>query len=189
LVKVNLQSNELEKLSKLLNSEEKCQFLGYSLNVKTAKLEDLLAKTPCSAMEIFIVTTLLRHYLEASPITELGKLVKFEDLPGGHSYGKAFTNRAIAPIVEGFGRNPVQLIQAAKRLGGTQLPYGDASVEIPTLRSIPLVYILWEEMEFPASANVLFYSSSSVYLPTEDLAILGELVSHRLLKTRTENVA
>ncbi len=180
---LNLQKEELEKLGKHLEVEGAYQFLGYNLNLKTGEFTDLLEKE-ANAVEMYIVTVLLRHYLQAAPVATQGKLVKFEELPGGHSYGKAFNERAITPIEEGFGKNPADLIEAARRIGGKQSSFGDASVEVPTLKGIPLIFVLWqgEEGEFPAAANVLFYESASSYLPTEDLAVLGELVSHRLLK-------
>jgi hypothetical protein len=37
--------------------------------------------------------------------------------------------------------------------------------------------------EFPASANVLFDASASHYLPTEDLAVLGGMLTGRLIKS------
>ncbi len=177
--------DELEKLSRILNVKGNYEFLGYSLNLETGELSDLLEKDASNAVDMFVITVLLRHYLQAAPVAQQGRLVKFEDLPGGQSYGKAFAQRAMQPIVEGFGKNPHALVDAGQRLGGKQSRFGDVSVEVETLRGIPLVYVLWEESEFPATATVLFYESASSYLPTEDLAILGELISHRLLKARS----
>ncbi len=155
--------------------------MGYSLNLETGEFVDLLEKE-ANAVEMYVVTVLLRHYLEASPVADRGRLVKFEDLPGGHAYGKAFAQRAVQPLVEGFVKNSAALIKAGERLSGKQCNFGDVAVEVETLKGVPLVFVLWGEDEFPASANVLFYESASSYLPTEDLAVLGELVSHRLLK-------
>jgi hypothetical protein len=180
--KLNLQPEELNKIKNLVNAG-KWNFLGYSLNLETGELVDLLEKE-ASAVEMYVVTVLLKHYVDASPVTERGKLVKFEDLPGGHAYGKAFVQRAIQPLAEGFGKNPSALVKAGERLGGKQCNFGDKAVEVETLKGLPLVFVLWGESEFPASANVLFYESASSYLPTEDLAVLGELVSHRLLKAQ-----
>jgi hypothetical protein len=44
------------------------------------------------------------------------------------------------------------------------------------------VYIVWKADEFSATASVLFDQSASEYLPTEDLAVLGELTTARLRK-------
>jgi hypothetical protein len=54
-------------------------------------------------------------------------------------------------------------------------------VKIQALPLIPIVIILHSSTsEFPASANMLFDSSASNYLSTEQLAMLGELTSARL---------
>jgi hypothetical protein len=106
--------------------------------------------------------------------------VKFQDLPGGHAYEKAFVQRVIQPIAKTFGDEPEALVEAAKLLNGVALVYGDSSVEIPALTGIPIVYILWRADEFPASATTLFDESASHYLPTEDLAVLAELTTIRL---------
>ena len=75
------------------------------------------------------------------------------------------------PVAKIFGDKPETLVEAAKLLNGVALTYGDSSVEIPVLKGISIVYILWKAGEFPASANVLFDESASRYLPTEDIAV------------------
>ena len=89
----------------------------------------------------------------------------------------AFIRRVLEPIAKVFGENPKELFEAAKLLGGTCLECGDAAVEVPALAGIPLVFIVWGESDLPASANVLFDESASSYLPTEDLAVLGEVTA------------
>lgn len=110
--------------------------------------------------------------------------MKFRDLPGGPAYELAFLQRAVQPLVEAFGENPETLVAAAKLLGGWSLSHGDASAEVSALEGIPLVYIVWKADEFSATANVLYDESASSYLPTEDLAVLGELASNRLIKAQ-----
>jgi hypothetical protein len=71
-------------------------------------------------------------------------------------------------------------------LGGTPLNYGDCSIQIPALEGIPIVYILWAETEFPASVTVLFDQLANNFLPTEDLAVLAELTSSRLVRAKNQ---
>ncbi len=187
MANLKLQSEELKQLIQQLKTEKDYQFLGYNLNLGSGEFSDTFEKEP-NVMETYAVTILLRHYLQGTPLVMGGKLIKFEELPGGHSYRKAFGERAISPITQNFGCYPQGLVDAAKRLGGKQLGFGDASVDIPTIGEISLVYVLWAEGEFPSSANVLFYESANSHLPTEDLAVLGELTSHRLLKAHNCHV-
>jgi hypothetical protein len=48
------------------------------------------------------------------------------------------------------------------------------------------LYVLWLKEEFPASLTVLYDESASKYLPTEDLAVLTELTSSRLIKAKAK---
>ena len=91
-------------------------------------------------------------------------------------------NEPIQPIAEVFGEKPKELLKAANLLGGTKLALGDAAFEIISLKGIPLTYILWGKEEFPASANILYDASARCYLPTEDLAVLGEVTTLRLIQ-------
>ena len=185
MAKLNLKPDEMVRLGELARSPKdgKYLFLGFSLDLNTAEVSDLLS----SGVDVIgagaeILSILLSHYSQAKQTPATGKLIKFKDLPGGHAYEGAFINRAIKPVEEAFGEKPAGLVEAAKVLGGKSLSLGDSSVEIPALEGVPITYILWASGEFEASATVLFDESASNFLPTEDLAVLGELATYRLKK-------
>jgi len=189
LIKLNLQTQTLQKLRHLVNPQKNnfYDFLGYTLNLETGTISNRLSSNSVgniNGRHIQILTVLLAHYSVANPTLLSGKLVKFKDIPGGYAYEGAFNKRAIQPIAEVFGEKPEELLEAAKLLGGLRLNLGDFSVEVATLKGIPLTYILWAAGEFPASASILYDESASNYLPTEDLAVLGELTTCRLLEAK-----
>lgn len=189
MIKLNVQAQTLKKLRHLVNPQKNnfYDFLGYALNLETGTISDRLSNNAVgniNGRHIQILTVLLAHYSLASPIPLSGKLVKFKDIPGGYAYEGAFNQRAIQPIAEVFGENPEELLEAAKLLGGLRLNLGDFSFEVAALKAIPLTYILWAAGEFPASASILYDESASNYLPTEDLAVLGELTTCRLLDAK-----
>jgi Domain of unknown function (DUF3786) len=176
-----LQSDEIERLKRLVSSGLVClEFLGYEVNLDSGEVYDKLKEELCNEKDIVVSFILLAHYSMAEPVERTGILVNFRDLPGGHAYEKAFTQRVIEPVAKTFGDKPEALIEAAKLLNGVALTYGDSSVEIPVLTRIPIVFIIWKADEFPASATVLFEEPASHYLPTEDLAVLAELTTMRL---------
>jgi len=187
LTKLNLEEEQLKKIRQLtkVGEDNTYQFLGYTLNLETNQFHDLLEKgTVHGDWGVQNMTALLAHYSLANETAKTGKLVKFKDLPGGYAYEHAFTQRAVNPIAQAFGSNAVELLEVAKLFGGKKVNYGDLSVEIPALEGIPVVYILWVTPEFPASANLLFDESASCFLDTESVSGLGELTTHRLLKTQ-----
>ncbi|MCW4044714.1 MAG: DUF3786 domain-containing protein [Candidatus Bathyarchaeota archaeon] len=186
MIKLNLQTQTLQKLRLLFNPQEDnfYDFLGYTLNLENGIVKDKLSSNSVrniNKSHTQILTTLLAHYSLANPTPLRGKLVKFKDIPGGYAYEDAFNRRAIQPIADVFGEEPEKLPEAAKLLGGLRLNLGEFSVEVTALKGIPLTYILWAKGEFPASASALYDESASSYLPTEDLAVLGELTTSRLL--------
>ena len=182
--KLNLKSEHLEKIKALANVKDgkRYEFLGYSLDLEKGIFHDLLSKdSRHTEWQIQMMSVLLAHYSQATKTPTTGNLVKFKDLPGGYAYERAFNQRAIQPIAQAFGDNPAKLIEAAQLLGGKPLGYGDASVEVSALEGLPITYIVWGAHEFAASASILFDSSASSYLPTEDLAVLGEVTTARLV--------
>jgi hypothetical protein len=186
MIKLNLPKQTLEKLQQLIG-EDSHYFLGFTLDLETGLLSEKLKTNSTrgtNERNIQIFSTLLSHYALANPTSLTGRLVKFKDLPGGYAYEGAFIQRAIQPVDEVFGEKPGELIKAAKFLGGLQMSFGDVSVQISALKGIPLTYILWKMDEFPASANILYDESASSYLPTEDLAVLGEITTSRLIEAK-----
>jgi len=58
---------------------------------------------------------------------------------------------------------------------------GDASYTFRALPQLPVAVVWWAgDDEFPAKASVLFDETSSHYLPTDGLAILGRMLCRKL---------
>lgn len=184
-MKLNLKHQTLVKLREKYEGE-RVDFLGFKLNTENAELIDEIAKPDSHLNDWAIQTlaTLLTHYSTATLIPLSGKLVKYRDLPGGCAYEEALNKRAIEPIAKVFGDNPQRLVEAAGYLGGKLQMYGEASVEIMALKGITLTYVVWGAENFCASASLLYDETASHYLPTEDLAVLGEVTSIRLMETK-----
>jgi hypothetical protein len=188
MTNLNLPPQTLQKLKTQLNPPNNTYtFLGYTINLQTGHLTDNLNQINFKEFSIAVIPVLLNHYAEGNTTTLTGSLVKYKDLPGGHAYEGAFIHRAIEPIAKNFGDKPEQLLKAAELLGGKPSSLGDASFVVEALKGIPLTFILWRAEEFPAEASILYDESASSYLPTEDLAVLGELATVRLLFAKQKN--
>jgi hypothetical protein len=176
-----LQHEVAVKLQQRLGAKT-YDFLGYTVNLETGELTDHLGSN--NQMLANTIETLLNHYADGKPSPLIGKLVKYRDFPGGCAYEEAFVRRAMQPIVDVFGENPKEIVEVAARIGGKPLTHGDASVEIMALKGIPLTYVVYGKEEYPASVSILYDASAKDYLPTEDLAVLGEVVTIRLLQAK-----
>jgi hypothetical protein len=156
------------------------EFLGYVVDLDSGSVYDKVKRRHLNEPESLYL--LLDHYSEAKPADRAGRLVVFRDLPGGYAYERAFVERAIRPVGEIVAGKTEAFVEVAEVLGGVKKQYGDISVEIPALPRVPLTYVMWRgDEELQSSANVLFDVSAGSYLPTEDLAVLGELTTKRLI--------
>ncbi len=181
-LRLRFDDSEVARL-KRLSDGVRLEFLGYVVNLDSGEIRDSLRVTgEVGRLEFEVLQVLLRHYARAEPVEKAGMLVKFACLPGGYAYEKAFLQRAVQPLAEAFGDEPEKLVEAAKRLNGIALTFGDCSVEVPALPRVPLTVVVWRRSEFPAQASVLYDQTANNYLPTEDLAVLGELTTARLLQ-------
>ena len=130
-----------------------------------------------------VTRALILHYLlkaDGSPLTH--KWAAYKDLPGGLLYASVFARRVTEPLIKKFGRSAKLFQEAGSRLGGESGGVGDASFSLRALPRIPLQYVLWEgDEEFPPSVQLLFDSSVDRYLPLEDIVVLGQITTGRLI--------
>jgi hypothetical protein len=131
-----------------------------------------------------VVRVLLLHYLiraDGSPLT--GKWVGYKDIPGGLLYAGVFARRVTDRLVKRFGCAAKKFQEVGSRLGGGPAGVGDASFTLGALPFVPLQYVLWEgDEEFPASLQLLFDASVVHYLSLEDMVVLGQMSTGRLLR-------
>ncbi|MDN5347455.1 MAG: hypothetical protein PWP65_1019 [Clostridia bacterium] len=125
-----------------------------------------------------ILQILILHYLTGGYQPLKNQWITFKELPGGNIYLQPFLARAVRPVVKAFGSCPRLLLDAGRTLGGRPLGLGDASVVLYPFPEIPVAYIVWAgDEEFPPNATVLFDASASGFMPTEDYAVLGEILA------------
>ncbi len=103
-------------------------------------------------------------------------------MPEGANYFPTFSKRAIKPLLDHFGREPERLIGAAEKLGGHKVDYGDVAVTINAFSYVPITLVLWRgNGEFVPEGSILFDSTVSDYLSTEDINVLCETIIWKLV--------
>ena len=132
---------------------------------------------------------LIVHYLtqaKGTPLTH--KPIAYKELSEGVIYFPTFYLRAIKPLVNNFGNQPRRLLDVSRKLGGTKAEYGDISVTINAFSRVPITLILWQgDDELPPEGNILFDSTISDYLATEDIHVLCEIIVWKLVKLLKES--
>lgn len=187
-----------EQLAKISDIEEQCRKSGaqYAKSNKLVInylnqpyhiiLPDVEISLGDSKVEVPLKDKILiLHYFTlAGGTPPTGILITFKQLPGGVSYFPAFSKRAINPFVKHFGQKPELLIDIATKLGGYKADHGDVSVTIDAFNHVPITFALWRgDEEFAPSGNILFDANISDYLSTEDVTVLCETITWKLVKS------
>ena len=186
-----------EQLAKINDIEEQClksgaRYLGpheivinYLSQPYHIMLPDVRIVLEDSDAEVSLRDKILiLHYFtlaKGTPAT--GILVTYKQVPGGISYFPAFSQRAITPLVNHFGRKPELLIGIAAKFGAYKADYGDVSVTVDAFTHVPITLVLWRgDEELAPNGNILFDANVSDYLSTEDVAVLSETIIWKLVK-------
>jgi hypothetical protein len=139
--------------------------------------------SPSKKVVSLVARILLLHYLiraDGNPLA--GKWVAYKDIPGGLLYGSVFARRVTEPIQRRFGNSAKSFKETGIKSGGESVEIGDASFILHAFPRVPLQYVLWEgDEEFPPSAQLLFDASVDHYLTLEDMVVLGQVTTGRLI--------
>jgi hypothetical protein len=127
--------------------------------------------------------TLILYYLSSADGTPVeGRWLSFADLPGGRFYNQAFQGYSGAELAKHFANETAAFERAGQSLAGMRLAFGDASFAFHILPRVMLaaVYHLGDE-DFPPSCKILFDATSTHYLPIDACAILGSMLTGKLI--------
>jgi len=186
-----------EQLARISNIEEQCRRSGakciglheviisylnqpYHIMIPDGRilLEDGAIEAPLKDKIL-----ILHYFTGAKGTPATGKLIAYRQLSGGVSYFPTFSHRAIDPLIKNFGGSPKLLIKTAAKLGGRQADYGDVSVTIDAFEHVPITLVLWRgDEEIAPNGNILFDANISDYLSTEDITVLCETITWKLVK-------
>lgn len=124
---------------------------------------------------------IILHYLVNSSVHDISKdviaapLIDFHDVPNGNMYNSVFEDRVYRPFLDLFGKDPAFFTKIAKSCNAEKIDFGDIAFRFTALPKVPINFILHQgDEEFPPACKVLFDSSISLYLHTEDIAIVCE---------------
>jgi len=188
-----------EQLAKIGDIEQQCLKIGVRCQVIDSKkviiIQYLNQSYLITVPEIEISLTdsrdkvpirdklLILHYLTSAKGTlATNTLITFKELTGGVNYFPTFYKRTIKPLLDYFGKEPRLLVAAAKKLGGHKADYGDVAVTINAFSRVPITIVLWQgDDEFAPQGSIMFDAAISDYLSTEDITVLCETITWRLV--------
>lgn len=128
---------------------------------------------------------LLYYFNNSKGIAKTGSWISFSELPDGKFYNQAFQGYTGQRLARSFRDDMATFEYAATSLGGTSFPLGSASFTFKVLPLVSLLVVFWHgDEDFPSSFQILFDASASQCLPTDAYAILGSMLTGRLIKAR-----
>ena len=144
---------------------------------------DLLITSTDKKVVSLVTKIVLLHYLikaDGRPLSH--QLIPYKEIPGGMLYAGVFARRAVEPLIPVFGQSQERFLEAGFRMGGRKAEYGDVSFVLMALPRIPMTYIFWKgDEEFPPTIQLLFDKSVEGYLSLEDIVVVGEMATSRLI--------
>jgi hypothetical protein len=158
------------------------QYLNQSYLITLPNIEISLAD---SADEVPIRDkVLILHYFISAKGTPLAnRLITFRELPEGNVYSPTFSKRTIKPLLDHFGKEPYLLVDTSEKLGSHKADYGDVAVTINAFSRVPITIVLWQgDDEFAPQGSILFDATIPDYLSTEDITVLCETITWRLIR-------
>jgi hypothetical protein len=151
----------------------------YKIDVSSADVCFIDSHQPVPLRDKILI---LHYFTQAKGAPLTGKPITYRELPGGLVYYSTFIKRTIKPLVDFFGKNPASLLKAGKLIGAKQGEIGDASLIIDAFARVPITIILWQgDDQLAAEVNLLFDANISDYLTSEDVTIVCETITWRLI--------
>lgn len=125
------------------------------------------------------------NYLSRADGTPLSyRPVSYRELEDGNVFYPAFIRQAKSPLINKLADYPLEIIKkACESLGGQLLEGADVSAVLWFLPRFPVTIKIWlPDDELDGSANILFDASANHYLHTEDIAVVGSIVSSFIIQ-------
>lgn len=128
-------------------------------------------------------TLLLAYYFDRADGTPgSGNLIAFSELPDATFYAQAFQSYTGAELGRAFGNDIEAFANAAAALGGRPEPIADRAFSFPVLPLVRVTVACWRgDQDFLSSYRVLFDAALARQLPTDVGAVLGSMITQRLI--------
>lgn len=162
------------------------RYLGKLYNI-TVPGADVSAAESTEEVPLREKVLIMHYFTRARGTPPSGKLITFRELPEGVVYFPTFSKRTIQPIEVNFGKKPATLIEAGKAFEGSKTDYGDTAVVIDVFSRVPVTFVLWHgDEEFEPRASIVFDSNITDYLSTEDITVVTEILTWKLVRKLRE---
>lgn len=112
------------------------------------------------ALSYFFHLMVFVYLIEGTNINPSHVWVSEKDLKGGTTFFRGRHRLDVGSLEERYGGDPDAFLDAGRRLGGSEILYGDKGFALEVFPKVSLAYVLWRgDEEFPAAIKVMFDST------------------------------
>ena len=133
------------------------------------------------ALHPYFTLMVLVYLTEAKDIKPTHTWISEKDLKRGSTFFRGPHRLEVEELIDLFGKDPEAFLKTGKKLGGSEILYGDKGFALDIFPKVFLAYILWEgDAEFPPKISVLFDSTIESHLPLDIIWCMVNETSRRL---------
>jgi hypothetical protein len=133
------------------------------------------------ALRPYFHLMVLVYLTEAKDIKPTHAWISEKDLKGGSTFFRGPHRLEVEELINLFGKDSEAFLKTGKRLGGSEILYGDKGFALEVFPKVPLAYILWKgDAEFPPKISILFDSTIESHLPLDIIWCMVAETSRRL---------
>jgi hypothetical protein len=130
----------------------------------------------------FFYLMVLVYLTEAKDTRPTHTWISEKDLQGGSTFFRGPHRLHVKELEDLCGMDPEAFLRVGRRLGGTEILYGDKGFALEVFPKVPLAYVLWKgDEEFPPRVGVLFDPTVSNHLPLDIIWCMVAETTRRLV--------
>lgn len=166
----NLEQNTLELI-----------FWKRSISIAFPEIQ-IIDQNTKAILPDFTQAMILNYLLTADGTPGSGDWISFSDLPDGKFYQRAFQGYTGHELARQIGSHLEGFVRVAEEWQAHKIQFAHAAYIFQALPRVPLLVVYWQgDDDFPASFQILFDRSAPHYLPTDAYAILGSMLTRKIM--------
>jgi hypothetical protein len=131
----------------------------------------------------FFYLMVLAYLTEAKEIKLTHTWISEKDLKGGTTFFRGPHRLQVEELETLFGRHSEAFLNAGRKLGGSEILYGDKGFSLEVFPKVPLAFVLWKgDEEFPPRIGVLFDSTIESHFALDVIWCMVAETSRRLAR-------
>jgi hypothetical protein len=126
--------------------------------------------------------TILYYFYSSKASPPANSWISFSELADGQFYNAAFQGYTSKKLLQYFNTNYGLFEERCLGICGDKTTFGDGAYRFQILPQVAVLAVYWQgDEEFPPSYKILFEDTADYHLPTDVYAILGSMLTGKLM--------